>query len=169
MTHNYVVFNSSHFENRFPGYDYGLFDFVVPLPTEFRTGRKLEQAIIQQVDPRLALIPEAKSGLIFTHRRGRRVWHFVATRLKQRVNRHIAPIFRQPTSLYADYENWLRHELRQWAEQLLFDGRLAARGMFEPAAVKSLFDRHMSGRELHTIGKIAPILTLEMVLREYFD
>ena len=35
--------------------------------------------------------------------------------------------------------------------------------------VRSLFARHLSGRELWTIGKLAPIMALEMVMREFFD
>jgi len=168
-TQNYVTFNSSHFENRFPGYDYRLLDFVYSFPLAWRPHRRLQQDVIECINPRLARIPQAKNGLLFTRRALPRLMHYLVTRFRQRFNRHIACVFPEPKSLYADYENWLRHELRTWAEEILFDGRLAARGIFNPGAVRSLFDRHISGRELHTIGKIAPIMTLEMVLREYFD
>lgn len=168
-TQHYVVFNSSHFENRFPGYDYQLFDFVYSFPLKRRPNRRLQQDVIEFVDPRLALIPQARDGLMFTRRSVPRAAHHLVTRFKQRFNRHVGKVFSEPKSLYADYENWLRHELRVWAEGVLFDGRLAARDMFNPDAVRSLFDRHISGRELHTIGKIAPIMTLEMVLRAYLD
>ncbi len=169
MTQNYIVFNSSHFENRFPGYDYRLFDFIYSFPLAWRPNRRLQQDVIEWINPHLALVPQAKDNLLFTRRTMPRLTHHIVTRFKQRVNRHITPIFREPISLYAGYENWLRHELRPWAEELLFDGRLADRGIFDPNAVKSLFERHMSGLEMHTIGKIAPIMTLEMMLRRYFD
>lgn len=169
MTHNYVVFNSSHFENRFPGYDYALLDFVLSLPIQWRAGRQLEKAMIENINSRLALIPQSKDGLLFTNRSGRRLTHHIITRLKQRFNRHIVQVFPEPRSLYADYENWLRHELRDWATDMLLDGQLASRGLFNPEFVKSLLNRHFSGHELHTIGKIAPIMTFEMVMRRFFD
>jgi asparagine synthase (glutamine-hydrolysing) len=169
LTQNYIVFNSSHFENRFPGCDYPLFDFIFSFPLAWRPNRQLEKDVIEHVDRRLALIPSAKDGLLFTRRRGRRIAHHIVTRLKQRTNRHVAPIFWQPVSLYADYENWLRHELKDWAIGLLLDGRLESRGMFNMDLVRSLLNRHFSGRELHTIGKIAPLMTLEMMMRAYFD
>jgi asparagine synthase (glutamine-hydrolysing) len=168
-TQNYVAFNSCHFENRLPGYDYQLFEFVYSFSLSRRPHRRLQQDVIECIDPRLARIPQARDGLLFTRCATPRVTHHIVTRLKQRANRHIRPIFREPTLLYADYENWLRHELRPWAEDLLFDGRLAERGIFSPDAVRSLFERHMSGQELHTVGKIAPIMTFEMMMRAFFD
>jgi len=169
MTLNYVGFNSSHFENRLAGYDYSLFDFVEALPKPMRADRRLEQDIVELVFPRLALIPQAKDGLLFTRRTGRRTVHHVVTRLKQRTNRHLALVFREPHPLYADYETWLRNELRPWAEELLLDGRLASRGIFHKEFVRSLLNRHFSGREMHTIGKIAPIMSFEMMMRAFFD
>ncbi len=169
MTQNYIVFNSSHFENRFPGYDYSLFDFVETLPVAMRSDRRLEQDMIERIAPALALIPRSRDGLLFTRRRGRRMVHHIVTRLKQRANRHIGPIFSETQSLYADYEGWLRNELRPWAQELLLDGRMASRGMFSEDFVRSLLNRQFSGCELHTIGKIAPIMTFEMMMRAFFD
>jgi asparagine synthase (glutamine-hydrolysing) len=166
---NYIVFNSSHFENRFPGYNYPLFDYVYSFSAKRRSNRRLEKDVIELIDPRLALLPQAKDGLLFTRRPVPRLAHHVVTRLKQRINRHTVPIFWQPCSLYVDYENWLRHELRPWAEGILFDGRLAARGIFDERAVRSLMARHVSGRELNTIGKLAPIMAYEMMLGLLYD
>ena len=168
-TQHYVVFSNSHFECRFPGYNYQLFDFVYSFPLIWRPHRRLQQDVIEWIDPRLARVPQAKDGLLFTRKKAPRIAQHAVMRLKQRVNRQIASIFPQPLTLYADYENWLRCELRPWAERLLLDDRLAGRDILDPDAVKSLLNRHLFGRELHTIGKIAPIMTLEMVFRAYFD
>jgi asparagine synthase (glutamine-hydrolysing) len=43
------------------------------------------------------------------------------------------------------------------------------RGLFDPAAVRALWDRHVSGKELWTIGKVAPLITIELVLRTLLD
>ena len=85
--------------------------------------------------------------------------------LKRRGPRQAPPL----ASLYADYEGWLRRELRAWGQDLLLGPRARARGLFEPAAVQSLWDRHQSGRELHTLGKLAPLMTYELLLRRFVD
>ena len=41
--------------------------------------------------------------------------------------------------------------------------------MFNMEFIESLLSRHFSGRELHTIGKVAPIMTFEMMLHRFFD
>jgi asparagine synthase (glutamine-hydrolysing) len=71
--------------------------------------------------------------------------------------------------LYADYEHYLRTDLRRWAEALLFESRTRDRGLFNPAAVQQLWERHLSGRELWTIGKIAPLMTIEQTIRYLID
>jgi asparagine synthase (glutamine-hydrolysing) len=164
-----VIAANAFFENRIPSHDYRLFDFIYSYPQLWPSSKQVEKDIIEMINPKLALIPDDKSGLLFTHNNTLRGLHHLWTRSKQRINRHLAPIFRQPVSLYADWENWLRSELKEWAAGLLLDGRLEQRGMFDIDSVRSLFERHLSGKERHTIGKIAPIMTLELVLRRFFD
>ena len=93
----------------------------------------------------------------------------VAERLKNRFNRHVYPVLRQYSTLYADYENYLRTDLRTWGESILFDARTLDRGIFDSQFLQSVWARHQSGKELHTIGKIAPIMTYEMMLRRFYD
>jgi asparagine synthase (glutamine-hydrolysing) len=45
--------------------------------------------------------------------------------------------------------NWLRMELREWAEEFLEPSRLAESGLFRVSAVRELWQRHLSGREDH--------------------
>ena len=42
-------------------------------------------------------------------------------------------------------------------------------GLFDPDAVCALWHRHLSGKELWTVGKIAPIISLELTLRALWD
>jgi asparagine synthase (glutamine-hydrolysing) len=41
---------------------------------------------------------------------------------------------------------WLRGPLRDWAETLLDERKIAAEGHLEPATVRSLWQQHLSGR-----------------------
>jgi len=65
--------------------------------------------------------------------------------------------------------NRLCSDLREWGESILFDERTLERGIFSPAFLRSIWARHQSGQEMHTIGKIAPIMTYEMMLRRLHD
>ncbi|NCC32768.1 MAG: hypothetical protein EOM24_12220 [Chloroflexia bacterium] len=85
------------------------------------------------------------------------------------INRRVGGLFPQRPRLYADYEAYLRTDLRNWAESVLFDQRTIERGLFDQAAVRSLWQQHLAGDQLWTIGKIAPLLTLEMVMRRLFE
>jgi len=134
-----------------------------------RGHRTLYRALIEREVPALARIPYANDNLLPTSNRWVRSGHAVAYKIANRIRRHtgLGPAPR-PT-LYADYEGYLRGELREWAEGILFDERTAARGLFDPAALHSLMRRHVSGLEQWTIGKIAPIITYEMMLRKCLD
>jgi asparagine synthase (glutamine-hydrolysing) len=42
--------------------------------------------------------------------------------------------------------NWLRGELRPWAEDLLAESRLRSQGYFEPAPIRERWTDFLSGR-----------------------
>lgn len=167
LTHNMVVFGRSHIEFRFPFFDYDLFDFVYSLPNSFRTGRRLYLAMLMKEIPNVVGIPYANDEL--PPRAGNQVLTKIWYRLKRAMNNHIYPLFPDYQTLYADYENYLRGDLREWAEGILLDGRLADRQIFNNSFIETLWKRHLSNREIHTIGKFAHIMTYEMMLRRFCD
>jgi asparagine synthase (glutamine-hydrolysing) len=169
LTHNLVTFTRSHIEVRFPYFDYDLFDFVCSIPTEMRQERVLHRAVIQHEIPALSIIPYDRDEFLPTTNKIHRQLHELLVKSKRRINRHIRPVFPERQTLYADYENYLRTDLKAWAENILFDKRTLERGIFNPEFIQSIWARHQSGQELHTIGKIAPIITLEMMFRRFFD
>jgi asparagine synthase (glutamine-hydrolysing) len=169
LTYYYLIFTRSHVEIRFPACDYQLFDFVCSIPLALRANRRMEKAVINREISDVAMIPYDKDGLLLTDRWLPWVAHALTHKLKNRFNRHFYPVFRQFHTLYADYENYLRSDLRSWAEDVLFDKRTLERGIFNPQFIRSIWARHQSGKELHTIGKIAPIMTYEMMLRRFYD
>jgi asparagine synthase (glutamine-hydrolysing) len=169
LTQNLVTFARSHIEVRFPFWDYALFEFLYSLPASLRGHRVLYRAVMQRQTPRLVYIPYDHDEFLPTTQPLIRGMHALAVKLKRRFNRHLWPIFPERYTLYADYENYLRGELRSWAEDILFDRRTVERGIFNPAFLRTLMDRHLSGLEQWTIGKIAPVMTYEMMLRRFCD
>jgi len=165
----YTVFHGSHFEQCFPFYDYRYFEFVYALPPEMLFKRRLRRAIMLKMMRPLARIPYDKDNLPITDREVFRLAAKLVQKSRSFVNHHVAPIFPEHTTLYADYENWLRNELREWGENILLGARTLQRDIFSPEFLRSLWRRHQSGLEVHTIGKIAPLMTLEMMLRRFYD
>ncbi len=166
---NYVIFSRSHVEVRIPYYDYELFDFLHSLPAVYRKDQRIFRPVMQKMLPELATIPYDRDELLPTTNTLTRNSHAALVKMKRRFNRHIAKVFPEYFTLYADYENYLRHELRDWAENILYDNRTAARELFDPSYLHTLMNRHLSGMEEATIGKIAPLITYEMMLRRYYD
>ena len=169
LIHNYVIFTRSHIEVRMPFYDYDLFDFIHSVPAEYRVRGNLYRRIIQRETPKLAYIPYDHDQFLPTTRPVIRNVHALGIRVQRRINRHVGKLFPELHTLYADYENYLRYELREWAENIMFDGRTMERKIFNLPLLRSLVSRHLSGLEYHTIGKIAPLITYEMMLRRYYD
>jgi asparagine synthase (glutamine-hydrolysing) len=169
MTGNALTFMRSHFEIRYPAYDYQLYDFACSIPIHLRMDRRMQRDLLSRETPALARIPRDKDELLPTHNRLLRAVHTLPYRLKSRFNQHCFALFPERLTLYADYETYLRKRLRLWAESILFDRRTLERGIFDPRFIRSVWKRHQSGQELHTIGKIAPIMTYEMMLRLLYD
>jgi asparagine synthase (glutamine-hydrolysing) len=49
------------------------------------------------------------------------------------------------------------------------DERTLSRGFFRAETIRSLLDRHFAGIESELIGKIAPLISFEMMLRKFVD
>lgn len=169
LTFPHLQMARSFFEVRaITGY-YPLAELIIGIPTHKREHRALERSLLNHISPSLAMIPWSKDNILITERTIPRTIHKLATRLMGRVNQHLYPIFNDPQTLYADYESYLRTDLHDWAKAILFDERTLDRGIFNPDFLHAIWNRHQSGHELHTIGKIAPLMTYEMMLRRYYD
>ena len=165
----FTVFHRAAFEQRFPFYDYDYFQFVYALPPEMLFKRRLRRGIILDRVKHLSKIPYDKDNLPVTGNNLSRMTAKVRNSVKSNVNRFVAPVFGDYRTLYADYENWLRGELREWGEEILLGENTLGRGYFNPSFLKSIWHRHQSGLEVNMIGKVAPIMTFEMLMRKYFD
>ncbi len=168
-THSMIVFQRAVMEVRCPYFDYALMDFLYSLPETIFAGPRLHRTVLTQRAPALARVPNEKDNRLphsSSLMRGAHASYHRAQRAAARLAGR--PIVDRPR-LYADYETYLRTDLRAWAEAILFDERTLARGFFNPSAVRALWERHLRGDELWTIGKIAPLITIELVMRSLLD
>ncbi len=169
LTQNMITMYRSHIEVRFPFFDYRLFEFLYSLNAEVRGHKALYFAVQQREVPQLVSVPYDHDEFLPTAWRWWRAGHALTVKAGRRLRRAFRPWFSERPTLYADYENYLRRELRPWAEAIISDRRTTERGIFDPQFLKSLLDRHMSGYEQWTIGKIAPLMTFELMLRHLVD
>jgi asparagine synthase (glutamine-hydrolysing) len=164
MTINMITFARSHLEARFPFWDYDLVDFVFSLRPENRQEKRLYHRMFTEFMPKLANIPYDKKEFLPTSNTLRHDAHALMVRVRRRLR-----LYPDRPTLYADYEQYMRRSLRAWSEDLLRQPRLVELGLFDARYVQDLLERHMSGQELWTIGKISPLMTLELLMRELFD
>lgn len=164
MTQQMVITGRSHMEFRFPFWDYQLIDFMYSLRPEVRQDKLLYRHVITRRTPKLGRIPYDKQEFLPSVEEPLHTLQAISVRARRRLK-----MWPHRPWLYADYENYLRRDLRSWAEGILFDKRTQERGIFDPAYVRSLFDRHLAGIEPLLLGKIAPIISFEMMMRQLFD
>jgi asparagine synthase (glutamine-hydrolysing) len=163
----YTVFNRSHIEQRYPFYDVAYLGYIHSLPLEMILGRRLRREVLREYCPEFVSFPYAKDGVPVCHSERSRILSRYIVSTKSAFNRHMWRLFPELPELYVDYETWLRGELRDWGEELFLGEQTLQRGVFNPDFLRALWRRFQSGSEANLIGKIAPIMTVEMVFREF--
>ena len=90
--------------------------------------------------------------------------------LKKLLERRLpASILQRPKQGFAaPIGQWLAGPLRSLGEEMLFDGRLAQRGIFSNTSMRRLWDEHCSGRADHR-HRVWAVLMLELWFREFID
>jgi len=167
--HYHVIFGRSHLEYRLPYFDVELLTFCLNLPYDIGENRRLQRAILARELPRLAAVAVDADELPVDRVPAVRVLRRAARKVRRVVTASLGSAVAGRPTLYADYESWLRTDLHSWAESLLTTGPILSRGVFRADGLRSLLNRGRANLEPSTIGKVAPIMTLEMMLRSYFD
>ena len=75
---------------------------------------------------------------------------------------------RKKQGFAAPIGKWLSGPLRGIGQDLLFDGRLASRGIFRPDAIRKVWTSHTAGHADHS-HRLWSLLMLELWFREYID
>lgn len=163
----HCVFGRSHIEYRLPYFDLDLLSFAYGLPIAVAQNRQVQKGIIARHLPHVARIASTADDMPITIGKQSQDLAKALLWLRKTATRIVAPTSTDHPKLYADYEVWLRTDLRSWAESILFDQRTLDRGIFRREALSSLWSRHLIGNELWTVGKIASIITFEMAMREF--
>ena len=96
-------------------------------------------------------------------RRGRGKWL-----LRQVLGRYVPPALteRPKTGFAVPLDHWLRHELRDWAEDLLAPQALADAAMLAPAPIRECWAEHLSGRR-NRAPQLWPVLMFQIWRRRY--
>ena len=89
---------------------------------------------------------------------------------KRAVRDHLPPtvLARRKRGFGIPVAAWLRGPLRPMLDDLVLGPRLAARGIFAPAALRRLHDEHQSGRADHG-HKLWNLMVLELWARRFLD
>jgi asparagine synthase (glutamine-hydrolysing) len=156
-------------------YDNDLIDFVQTIPHSMRWGKgSIYGQVLPYTAPELARLPftttlglslDADRHQVARRRKSRsrwRRWH----RKLDRLTRGLLPPLRPPR-LYAHYNTWFRHELRDWAESILLDAQTLDRGYWNATTLRRMARDHAQGRPM--TKQLAAILSFELWHRTYLD
>lgn len=90
--------------------------------------------------------------------------------LKALAAKHLDPeIMHRPKRGFGiPVHQWLRAEMHDWAQMILFDGLAGRMGWFAPEKLHQLWHEHQSGRFNH-VHRLWALICLELWLRDVFD
>jgi asparagine synthase (glutamine-hydrolysing) len=164
LTNMTEVFKRPYFEVRYPFCNNDLIDFVFSMPINYRISDKLYLAVINNIIPKLAWVPRDSNNQFLTTN----IIINSFTKYSHTIGRKIFK-YQRPVA-FEDPSGWLRNDLQDWLNSVLFSTSMKNHGLFDLDFLRSLYRRHMSGHESHYIvGKITPVMTYELMLQRFYD
>lgn len=164
LTNMNEVFKRSYFEVRYPFCDNDFMDFVYSIPGEYRMNDKLYLAVVNKVIPELVWVPRASDHQYLINNKTLNTFAKYRHKIGQKIFKDQHP------ELHEDPEGWLRNDLQDWSKSVLFSDSMENHGIFNINFLRSLYQRHMAGHESYfVVGKIAPVMTYDLMLQRFFD
>jgi len=155
-------------ECRTPFTDTDFVDFCMALPPAHRLERFLFTQIFTRSFPKLAKIPNDRTGMPFivdAQYLSKQARH----NLRYWLHQHgMGKRPQHQRKLYANYGQWFRTVLRPWVEETLLDRKTQQRGILQPAALQRVVNEHMTGAVDRT-REIGMLLSTELWHRAYID
>jgi len=141
-----------HTEVRLPFMDEDFLAALLKLPLAQRYSGEVHRSLTREYLPALAAIADSNTGAPLTAGKARL---FVSDKVNAVLRRISLPGFRH----YTEYEDWQRRQFRESLEKILFDPRTLDRGLYQPDALKRVFQEHVQGKRscAKLLGTIAGI------------
>lgn len=153
---------------RTPLADKDLVQFALSVPPGYRVNKEYYKHAIVKALPGLAKIPYDVTGLPLHQNSfrslGMRANEQMRWWLRDRGLNWIPVPRRRP---YADYDAWLRHELRPWVEATLLSPEALDRGYYQPKYIRNLIAEHMAGCD-HSF-RLGVLLSLELWHQQFIN
>jgi asparagine synthase (glutamine-hydrolysing) len=158
-------------------YDNNVTDLAQAIPPSLRWGENsVYGQIISRTAPELARIPstttyglplDATDAQMARHKSRRnslKRWHHRIHRISMGL---IPPV---RTNSYVNYREWLKRELRGWAEAILLDPRTLTRDYWNPSAITQLMEGYLRGKSGRKVARrITALISFELWHRMYLD
>lgn len=158
---------NSHVNCRTPFADRDLVEFCLTIPAGFRFERRILRDVIIHCFHPLAKVPLDKTGYpLVTCMRELQLRTFYQIKWLL-INNKLIDNKEKPLRPYADYNLWMRNELRSWLESILLDKRTLDRGYLKADAIRKLVSEHMAGAKY--AKELGMLLSLELWHRLYID
>jgi asparagine synthase (glutamine-hydrolysing) len=141
----------SFVETRLPYLDNEVVDAVIAAPIDLKLDEELQAEILRRHCPTLLRVLNVNTGA-----------RMKASRLSRLFGKYRQKVLgKLGVKGYQPYERlglWLRRELRPLVAKILLDSRCLERGIFAPAVVRDLIERHNTRRANHTFLILAMMI-----------
>jgi asparagine synthase (glutamine-hydrolysing) len=145
-------------------YDYEFLDRCMAIPHAYRRENRIYADVFRRLLPDMGAVVNANNGLPADAP----PWRSLMSKITRGVGRRLR---RQPLSTQvtgSDPNVWSRSIYPRFYRELLRDERTASRGVWDIAAVRSLFDRHLAG-EVNAGNELGQLASFELFCRRWVD
>jgi len=158
-----LLLDNNLVEYRVPFCDYDLVDFVSTIPPKEKALAIFHRRLVTEKFPPLGSIPYQRTGLPVSSN--------VTSILLRKTKEHLRQKFLksgEDRRRYSDYDNWMRHELKELLITILLSERFLSRGYFNPDYVKRMMEQHFSGKQ-NWSSQLGSLITFELWNQLFVD